>query len=123
MTPQQLIAAALAQRETFVPLEDGKRVKIRRPSEVAIPKMLRRNGDAGTVIHAGLEEVKAHVVGWEGFSEADFMAGGASDPVDFDAGLWAVWIEDHRDAIGPVSQALVDAIVAHEKRVVETEKN
>ena len=123
MTPEQLVAAALAQRESFVLLGDGKRVKIRRPSEVAIPKMLRRNGDAGTSIHAGLEEVRAHVVGWEGFTEADFMAGGASDPVDFDARLWALWIEDHRDNIGLVAQAIVDAVVAHEQRQADTTKN
>lgn len=122
MTPQQLIAAALAQRETSVPLGGERRVKIRRPSEVAIPKMLRREAES-MVIHAGIVEVKEHVVGWEGFTEADFMAGGASDPVPFDRELWSVWIEDHRDSVGTVSQAIVDAVVAHERRVVETEKN
>lgn len=122
MTPEQLLAAALAQRETVVPLTESRSVTIRRPPEIAIPRMLRKSGEQ-TQLHAGLDEVKSHVVAWHGFTEADFMAGGAADPVAFDARLWVVWIEDHRDHIGTVAQAIVDAVIAHEKRTAEAQKN
>lgn len=122
MTPAQLIAAALAQREILVPLRDGKFVKIRRPPETAIAGMLRRESD-GLQIHAGLAEVKAHAVDWQGFTEADFTPAGSSDAVAFDAALWALWIEDRRDLVAPVAQAIVDAILAHEQKATEAAKN
>lgn len=122
MTPEQLLAAALAQRETLVRLTETKAVTIRRPPEIAIPRMLKKSGDQ-TQLHAGLDEVKTQVVGWVGFAESDFLAGGSSDAVIFDTRLWAVWIEDHRDHIGTVAQAIVDAVISHEQRTAQAQKN
>lgn len=123
MDKATLIAGALAKRAEWLDLDGGKRVRVRRPSEVESLALLRRNDDGTPYIAAGAPEVKKHVVGWEGFSEADFTAAGASDAIDFDADLWAVWIDDQRVAMQKVAQKIVDLIAAHEKAVADTEKN
>ena len=67
--------------------------------------------------------LKRFVVGWDGFKESDLISGGADDPVDFHADLWAVWIEDNRKALALVAQAIIDAVIAHETARLGTEKN
>jgi hypothetical protein len=115
MTPDVLIKKLLAQRESWVDLPDGKRVRIRRPAEAQLADLVVRDA-AGkpSGLRIGLDEVKRYVTGWEGVTEADLIVSGASDPVDFDPALWASVIEDRRDWVGPIAQALLDAILQHE---------
>lgn len=124
MTKDQLIAAALAQRAEWLDLDGGKRVCVRRPSEFESIALLRKADDGTPYIAAGAPEVKKHVVGWEGFKECDLIgAAGASDPLEFDPELWAVWVDDQRNAMRQVAQKIVDLISAHETAVAEAEKN
>jgi hypothetical protein len=123
MNKEHLIAAALAQRAEWLDMDGGKRVRVRRPSEVESLALLRKADDGVPYLAAGAPEVKKHVVGWEGFSEADFAASGSSDALEFDADLWAVWIDDQRAAMQKVAQKIVDLVAAHEKAVADTEKN
>ena len=114
MTPDVLVKKLLAQRESWVDLPGGKRVRIRRPAETEVFEMLVLKGGKPTGLKVGLDEVKRRVVGWEGFTEADLIVSGASDPVEFDADLWQTMIADRRDWVPPIAQALIDAIVARE---------
>lgn len=115
MTPDVLIKKPLAQRESWVDLPDGKRVRIRRPAEAQMADLVVRDADGKpTGLRIGLEEVKRFVTGWECVTEADLIVSGAADPVDFDPALWSAVIEDRRDWVGPVAQGLLDAILRHE---------
>ena len=124
MNAEQLIAAALASRATWVDLEGGRRVRVRRPAEHDVRSLLQRDA-AGAVIGlaADLPEAIRYVVGWEGFTEADFTPAGASDPVPFGAELWAIWVEDNRRDLATVAQAVIDAVIAHETTRAGIEKN
>lgn len=124
MSPEQLIAAALAGRAEWFDLEAGKRVRVRRPSEYETRQLFVRDDDGKvSSIKADLPEVKKHVVDWSGFSEADFTPAGASDPVPFSAELWAIWIEDRREDLFAVANKIIAMILAHEEAKVATAKN
>lgn len=124
MSPEQLLAAALAGRAEWFDLAEGKRVRIRRPSEHETRQLFVRDADGKVVsIQADLPEVKKHVVDWEGFTEADFTPAGSSDAVPFNADLWAIWVEDRREALYAVANKIIGMVLAHEERKVETAKN
>jgi len=124
MSPEQLIAAALAGRAEWFDLADGKRVRIRRPSEYETRQLFVRD-DGGKVssIRADLPEVKKHVVDWSGFTEADFTPAGSSDAVPFNSELWAIWIEDRRESLYAVANKIIGLILAHEEAKADTAKN
>jgi len=124
MTADQLIAAALAQRAQWVPLSNGKRVRMRRPSEFDMRGLVMRDAD-GTAngLRADLPEVKKYAIDWDGFKESDLITGGADDVVPFNPDVFAIWVEDQRQAVATLSQAIIDAVIAHESRRQEIEKN
>lgn len=124
MTPEQLIAAALAQRAQWVPLGEGKRVRMRRPSEFDMRGLVLRDAD-GTAsgLKADLPEVKKFAIDWDGFKESDLIQGGADDGVPFHPEVFAVWVEDARQAVTTLAQAIIDAVIAHEAKRQEIEKN
>lgn len=124
MSPEQLVAAALAARAFWVPLAEGRRVRVRRPSEHDVRGLLKRGADGSVVgISADLPEVKRYAIDWEGFRECDLVAGGSTDPVAFHSDVFAVWIEDRRDDMAAIAQALVDAVIAHETARQDSAKN
>lgn len=124
MTPEQLVAAALAQRAQWVPVGEGKRVRIRRPSEYDMRGLLLRDAaGAITGLKADLPEVKKCAVDWEGFKESDLISGGADDALPFHADVFAVWIEDQRNAVSTLSQAIIDMVIDHEAARQAIEKN
>ena len=123
MDKAQLIAGALAQRSEWLDLDATRRVRVRRPSEVESIALLRKGDDGVPFLTAGLAEVKKHVVGWSGFKECDLIQSGASDALDFDAELWAVWVDDRRAVVQQVAQKIVDLVAAHEKAAAASEKN
>lgn len=118
-----LIKQMLAAREFWVEVDPGKRIKLRRPSEMAVADMLVRDGDKISGIKAEMPTVIKHACGWEGVTEADLLVSGASDPVDFDPTLFATVIEDKRKWYGACAQALVDKVIAHEGIAAETSGN
>lgn len=113
MTPDVLIKKLLAQREFWVVLPDGKRIKLRRPAERQIVDLAKRGDDGEARIEFGVETIKQCAVDWDGIAEADLLPGGASDAVPFDAGLFALLVDDRRDWWQPLSEALMDHIVRH----------
>ena len=82
-------ARLLAGREASVDLPNGKTVRVRRPPEVEIPRLL---------LEGELADLLACVVGWQGFTEADVLGSEAGTaPVEFDAALWLDLAKDHTD--------------------------
>lgn len=124
MTPDVLIAKLLAQREFSVEVAPGKQIRLRRPAEMDVLGMLRRDADGKVVgIVADLSDVRRFAVGWEGIVEADLISSGAADAVPFAAGLFAVLIEDRRDWCAKCCQALVDKVLEHEGLQREAQGN
>ena len=111
-----LVAKLLAQREAWVELESGKRVRIRRPAEAQLHKY---RGGLTAELLAGL------AVGWEGFTEADILgpALGASDPLPFAPDLWATLLEDRVDWLQRVAEGMSTAVQQHVAARGLAEKN
>lgn len=74
-------------------------------------EMLRAREDGGF----GLDFVAAHVVGWEGVKESDLIPSGDPEPLEFDAALFAAWMEDEPDLWGPISEALKKSYADYEE--------
>lgn len=124
MSPEQLVAAALAARSAWVPLADGKRVRLRRPSEHDTRRLVVRTDNGGFKgLRAEIDDVCHSAVDWDGFRECDIVASGADDPVPFQVDVFRVWVEDRREALKTLSEALIAAVIEHEKQRIDTEKN
>lgn len=121
----QLIKQLREQRMTWVVVDEActppKRVRIIRPTEVEIAQHLVKAGE----VSVGFDQVKAFVVDWDGFTEADLLGAsvGAADPVPFSQALWAEVVADHTLWVRTVAQALLDAAVAHTQKTDDTLKN
>lgn len=100
MTPQELIAKVLAQRERWVDVGTGKSVKVRRPAETELGRMGR---------NLTLERLCACVVDWRGFTLADAIGEG-DGPIEFDAELWRVLVEDNADWANTVATAVAEIV-------------
>ncbi len=116
MTPDVLIAKLLAQRESWVEVEAGKRVKVRRPDESEMTDF--RSGMSVALM-------LRHVVGWDGFTEVDILGEGigAADPVPFDAALFATVARDNLAWFEPISVEIATRIAEHWKAREATAKN
>lgn len=104
MDRSAVIKAIWAQRETKVALDDNKSVTIRRPPEGELWVL------AGRV---DLEHVVRYTVGWQGFTEADVISGGASDALEFSAELFREVVVDHAEWITAIANAIAEAVKTH----------
>ncbi|HJT63071.1 MAG TPA: hypothetical protein VJ797_15485 [Burkholderiales bacterium] len=117
MEPGELLKRLVAARESWA--DSGRlRFKLRRPNEMELIRMRR-----GSTVEIGLDVIQKHVVGWEGVTEADIVTSGGSEPVAFDATLYAEWIADRPEHWQPISEALHAAIQAHAAEQGEDIKN
>lgn len=120
----RLIEALRAQRQSWVDVDEGKRVQIIRPAESEIGEFLHGSGK-GRTMGAELPQVIKFVTGWEGITEADLLGEsvGASDPVPFDSELWGEVVKDRAEWLKKVGSALIETIVKHFEKKAEAEKN
>lgn len=116
MDAATLVAKALEQRDTWVDLGGGKRVRLRRPPAAEMFVFGRA---------AKPEQFLRTVVGWSGFTEADVLgaAVGGSSEVAFDVELWVVLALDQIDWIGKVSESLVASITTYLQQQEAARKN
>lgn len=119
MTKATLAERLLAAREFWVDmpeLGEGRRVKLRRPSESQILQM--RAG-------ATLEHVQTSAVAWEGVTEADLLGPevGASDLLPFDAEAWSVFVADHIAISSRCALRITEVISEHLQKLKETRGN
>lgn len=124
MEARALLAALKRRREKKVDLGNGKSVTFLRPTEAEMGSMLDITGDKGTW-NVGIEQVRKCVVGWQGFTAADLLgaAVGSSDPVEFDADLWAEVCADDIAWIRQVADAILTSVVDHITEKDATAKN
>lgn len=110
----------LERRESWVEVEPGKEVCIRRPAETEIRKFVRDRS-----LFAGLEHAREFVFGWRGITEADLLgeAIGSDQPAEFSRELWTVVIDDRLAWLEKIAEALIQAIVSHNLAKTEDEKN
>lgn len=106
MDTATLIAKALEQREQWLDLAPGKRVKLRRPAAAEMFAI----GRAATP-----ETFLRRAVDWDGFREADILgsAVGSDAVVKFDLELWLVLALDEPDWMAKVSDAVVASITQY----------
>lgn len=109
-----LIAQLRAARESWVELGGGKAVRIRRPAEAEFPGFVHVV-DGVRQLRIELAEVQRYVTGWRGFTEGDLLGPtvGNSDPLEFNAEVWAEVVADHADWIAATAEALLKAITGH----------
>ena len=128
----RLIARMRAQRQSWVELEPAsdaqpaKRVQILRPAESQVRDMIEplpdQPGQFG--IKVGLQHVKEFACDWDGITEADLIgAAGASDAVPFSAALWSEVVTDRAAWIAKTAQAILDAILNHQRAAAADAKN
>ena len=116
MSPADLIARLDEQRAVWVPLAEGRRVKLQRPLETELGAFAEG---------VGVDAVCQRATAWEGFTEATFLGAsiGASDALPFDAALWARWVRDDAAEARKCLDALVRAITEYLAAKDTTEKN
>lgn len=114
MEARALLALRKRSREIKVDLEDGKSVTITRPPENDMPALMSGTGEQRTFA-VDIQHVRKYVIGWKGFTEADFLEAGVggSDPVEFDLDLWDDLCTDNIVWTQKVGRAIVDAVVKH----------
>jgi hypothetical protein len=113
MDANEVLVARLRRREGSVDLGDGKKVVFRRPTEVELSDLLTTEGDKATW-SVGIDHVRKYVIGWEGFTAADFLGAdiAAADPVPWSQALWNEICSDDIVLTGKVAKAILDSVVA-----------
>jgi len=120
-----LIKRLREARMLWVPLDaaapDGKQVRIIRPTEVELVQHFVK----GHQLSVGHDQAARYVVDWRGFTEADVLgaAVGSSDPLAFDAALWAEVLSDKLAWVAVVAQALIGLVTEHQQKVAQDAKN
>lgn len=113
---QALIARIRAQRESWLEVEPGKELRIRRPAETRM--LTLRNG-------VSLESAVECVVDWRGLTEADLLGAaiGSSDPLPFDSALCLEVVADRVAWLEKISTRLVEQVVAFIAKKDDAVKN
>ena len=93
------------------PGEPAKRLRLTRPPEVDVGRLLLQGGR----LQVSHDDMLRYSVGWEGFTEADILGPsvGGNTPVPFSADLWALVVADHADWAQSAAQALLASVVKH----------
>jgi hypothetical protein len=104
------------------PAEPAKRVRVIRPTEVEIGRHLLRGEKQ---LGVDFEDVVRFTVGWEGFTEVDLLGRGigASDPLGYDAELWAELLANRTDWLQKLAKHLLDAVSAYVAEQADARKN
>lgn len=116
MAGPNVLAQLRKRREKWVDLEDGRRVKFLRPTEIEYGKMLVTNADGQSATWSvGIEDVRRCVVDWEGFSEASIL-GADIAPTDvmvpFDKDLFNEMVSDDVLWVSKVANAILESVIA-----------
>lgn len=104
-----LVTKIRQSRETIVEV-DGKKFTIRRPSEAEQITLFKQDGISS------LDLVRLFVVGWD-LQEIDLISGGSPVSVDFNAEVWAEYVNDKPSLWVPLSDAITQSILSHREKV------
>lgn len=127
MADKALLAQLRKSREISVDLGDGLAVTYLRPQPEKLVDMgiVTLNQIGPPTVRVSIDHVQKLVNGWSGFSAATFLgaAVGSSDPLDFDADIWAEVSPDHPEWTGKIALSILEAIVEHNKKNEGAAKN
>ena len=129
MSPEQILAKMAKQREFTVDLDGGKRITLRRPTELQIQTQIVRlvpgeGGEAKASIGLDTDSLRTYAVGWAGVVESDLLgSAGGSDEVPLHPDLLQAWLEDNPAHAATLVNALLEHIVAHINAKDESAKN
>lgn len=87
---------------------------IRRPTDVDMLE-LRGGGSVSRLFR--------FVVGWDKVREIDLIPGGAPAPAKFDPEVFAEWVADRPDILGPVVDAIMSSYRKHADELEANLKN
>lgn len=107
MDAETLHRAAQAARE-FQAQIGPRSVTLRRPGKAAIPEFFAGTIGKKATLASQRAAVWTSAQGWSGFTEADFIPGGGTDPAPFSQTLLDMWLEDHPEESGILFQALAE---------------
>jgi len=114
MDTADLLKRMERERHFWVPLAEGKRLKMLRP-------LVDEAGDFGNDFSIG--RVSRYVIGWDGLVESDFLKTGGSEPVEYDKRLASALLRDHIGWATAVAQAISREMSEQVKRTEDVEKN
>lgn len=111
-----ILEQMLSQRRHMLDLGGGLKVRLLRAREAEVSDLLR--GEK-------LAACTRYVDGWDGFTGATLLGQGvgSDDTLPFDADLWAAYIADHSEHIGPIVDKLIALVNEHYERKQATSKN
>ena len=102
------------EREFWVDVAPGKRVKFLRPLMDEAMRFAKG---------FSMEAVCEYLRGWEGFTEADLLKTGTEAPLDFDMGNAAKALRDHLGWTRKIAKAMSQAITDRAAATADAEKN
>lgn len=116
-TAAEGVAALLAARETWLELEPGRRLRVRRPVETLLPE-LRRAGPLG---YCDL------VVDWQGFGWGDVQPDAAppdaAEPLPCEPALVRELLGDRSEWMAALIEHVRERVVAHAEAAEARRKN
>ena len=115
-----LAAKIRAQREHRIAIDKYTFV-VRRPTKLQMVAM--REALVGGTLEQKFAALLPFVVGWDGVTELDVLAGGGPLPVLFDSEGCAEWLGDREDLLVPLCSAIGTLCAEHLARAEAAEKN
>lgn len=104
MSADTLIQKMRRQRELKIEVAEGKTITLLRPPEIEVGSLSRG---------VTLDHVRRYAVGWSGFTEADLLTAGGSEPVEFHVEIAAELLADHSAWLLKLQNGVIDAVNAH----------
>lgn len=103
------------ERLFWVEVAPGKRFQFLRPMTDEAPTFV---GGVSLIAH-----MAQYLRGWDGLVEGDFVKGGGTDPVEFDARVGTSLLRDHMGWTKKVADAMGREIANRIKATEDVEKN
>ncbi len=117
-----LIAQMDDQRARWIddlPDLPGKKLRVMRPLETDLDQLRT------TTLRGMAEGIAPFVVGWAGFTEADFVGAsqGSDAEVPFNAALFVRWLRDRMPVVAALGEAIKASIDTHREAKEAARKN
>ena len=106
MKPEEIVERLLKARDSWLTVEPGKRLLVRRPDDIDIAALASLHDHERKA-----EWFVARVVGWEGITEADLLGpeNAGATPAEFAPELALLVLRDRLEWLGEVSRVALDA--------------
>ncbi len=113
---QALIEKIRKSRQKQIKAE-GYSLTIRRPTDLEIQE---NHTVRDSLIQSGI--LSRYVIGWDGITELDLIAGGTGAAVDFSSELFMEWVADKPGLWTVITDQVVDLYKLHQQQTENAEK-